>query len=161
VVKEGGVSLLPKGGISVNINALLSKGQFMAVPSADQVLNGVPVKVIKMLPLQDGGDLILSTLYIDEKALLVRRSVTTTRDNGTYEMDLQYGRYASLGLPDKVVLSFDTKDYKLPKGVTFEYDAGSKPPQQGASANQGKKGRVEIIYASYSVNKGLADALFK
>ena len=30
------------------------------------------------------------------------------------------------GLPDKVIFSFNTKDYKLPKGVTFDYDDGAK-----------------------------------
>jgi hypothetical protein len=160
VQKDGGVSLLPKGGISVNLNALMATGRFMAVPAGESSLGGQTLRVIKMLPLEEGSDVILSTLYIDEKALLIRRAVTTTRDNGTYDMDLQYGRYASLGLPDRVVVSFDTKDYKLPKGVTFEYEAGDKP-QEKEGREKNRKGKVEINYTSYQVNLGLTEAAFK
>lgn len=160
VQKDGGVSLLPKGGISVNLNALMATGQFMAVPAGESNWGGQSLRVIKMLPLEEGSDVILSTLYIDEKALLIRRAVTTTRDNGTYDMDMQYGRYASLGLPDRVVVSFDTKDYKLPKGVTFEYEAGSKPAEKDGR-EKSRKGKVEINYASYQVNLGLTEAAFR
>jgi hypothetical protein len=158
IIRDGGVSLLPKGGISVNLNALMATGQFAAVPAGEATVGGKQLKVIKMLPLQEGADVILSTLYIDEQALLIRKSVTTTRENGTYEMEMTYGKYGAYGLPDKVVVSFDTRDYKLPKGVTFEYDAGETPKQKEL---QNKKGRVEITYASYQINTGLTESLFQ
>jgi hypothetical protein len=158
IIRDGGVSLLPKGGISVNLNALMASGQFATVPAGEAMVGGKLMKVIKMLPLQEGADVILSTLYIDEQALLIRKSVTTTRENGTYEMEMSYGKYSAYGLPDKVVVSFDTRDYKLPKGVTFEYDAGETPKQNEL---QNKKGRVEITYASYQINTGLKEALFQ
>ncbi|MCU0381987.1 MAG: hypothetical protein MUE58_12435 [Chitinophagaceae bacterium] len=160
IQKDGGISLLPKGGISVNLNALMATGQFVAVSSGEATIGGQLLRIIKMLPLEENSDLILSTLYIDEKSLLIRRAVTTTRGNGTYEMDMQYGKYASLGLPDKVVVSFDTRDYKLPKGVTFEYEAGNRPVEKEKDGKP-KKGRVEITYAAYQVNLGLTEAAFK
>jgi hypothetical protein len=160
IQKDGGISLLPKGGISVNLNALMATGQFVAVSSGETTIGGQLLRIIKMLPVEENSDLILSTLYIDEKSLLIRRAVTTTRGNGTYEMDMQYGKYASLGLPDKVVVSFDTRDYKLPKGVTFEYEAGNKPVEKDKDGKS-KKGRVEITYAAYQVNQGLTEAAFK
>jgi hypothetical protein len=160
IQKDGGISLLPKGGISVNLNALMATGQFMAVSSGETMIGGQQMRIVKMLPIEENADLILSTLYIDERSLLIRRAVTTTRDNGTYEMDMQYGKYASLGLPDKVVVSFDTKDYKLPKGVTFEYEAGNKPVEKD-KAGKDRKGRVEITYSAYQVNLGLSEAAFK
>lgn len=157
IVRDGGVSLLPKGGISVNLNALMATGQFAAVPAGDAVVAGRKVKVIKMLPMQENADVILSTLYIDEQALLIRKAVTTTRENGTYEMEMVYGKYSAFGLPDRVVVSFDTRDYKLPKGVTFEYDAGEASRKKDL---QNKKGRVEISYATYQINAGLAESVF-
>lgn len=158
--KEGGVSLLPKGGVSVNLNSLITAGDATAIASGESVIDRLPVKVVKLLPSDEGGDIILSTLYVDEKELLIRRAVTTTRENGTYTMDMKYGRYARYGLPDKVVVTFNTKDYKLPKGITFEYEAGEKP-QAPVDANAAKKGRVEITYDSYEINPGLTAAAFK
>ena len=35
--------------------------------------------------------------------LLIRRAKTTTRDNGTYELEMTYGAYGAYGLPDKII----------------------------------------------------------
>jgi outer membrane lipoprotein-sorting protein len=160
VKKDGGISLLPKGGVSVNLNSLMMMNNVTAVSAGESVLQGVKVRVVKLLPLDENSDLILTTLYIDADRLLIYKSVTTTRDNGTYDMQMIYGRYEKYGLPDKVIFSFNTKDYKLPKGVTFEYEAGEKP-QQTQDALKNKKGKVEITYSSYAINQGLSEAVFK
>lgn len=155
--RDGGISLLPKGGISVNLNALMLTNDFTALDAGKAKVAGKEVRVVKLLPLQENSDVVLSTMYIDEQRLLVLKTNTTTRENGTYEMEMQFGNYADYGLPDKVTFSFNTKDYKLPKGITLEFDDGSK--QQQLPKN--KKGRIEISYASYQVNKGVSDAMFK
>lgn len=160
VKKDGGISLLPKGGVSVNLNSLMMMDNVTAVNAGESVFQGVKVKVVKLLPLDENSELILTTLYIDADRLLIYKSVTTTRDNGTYDMQMVYGRYEKYGLPDKVIFSFNTKDYKLPKGVTFEYEAGEKP-QQTQDALKNKKGKVEITYSSYAINQGLSEAVFK
>ena len=160
VKKDGGISLLPKGGVSVNLNSLMMMDNVTAVNAGESVFQGVKVKVVKLLPLDENSELILTTLYIDADRLLIYKSVTTTRDNGTYDMQMVYGRYEKYGLPDKVIFSFNTKDYKLPKGVTFEYEAGEKP-QQTQDALKNKKGKVEITYSSYAINQGLSESVFK
>ena len=158
--KEGGVSVLPKGGVSVNLNSLITSENATPIASGEAVVDRTPVKVVKLLPSDETGEVILSTLYIDEKEMLIRRAVTTTRENGTYTMDMNYGKYARYGLPDKVVVTFNTKDYKLPKGITFEYETGEKPVKP-ADPKMNGKGRVEIVYDSYQINPGLTAAAFK
>lgn len=158
IKKEGGISILPKGGGSININALLSSNRFTAVAGGDAKLGGAPVKVVKLLPLEENSEVVLTTLYIDEKNALIRKATSTTRDNGTYEMEMEYGKFAGWGLPDKVIFVFNTKDYKLPKGMTLEYEGGSKPT--ASTSNKETKGRIEVRYANYIINKGVADAVF-
>jgi outer membrane lipoprotein-sorting protein len=160
IKKDGGISLLPKGGVSINLNALMTMGEYVAVDAGEAVINSLKLKVIKLLPVGEESEIILSTLFIDEQALLIKKSVTTTRENGTYEMEMQYGKFIQWGLPDKVVVTFNTKDYKLPKGVTFEYEAGEKPVTK-EDALKNKKGKVEITYQSYQINQGISDAVFK
>ncbi len=160
IKKDGGISLLPKGGISVNLNALLATGNVTAIDAGSALLKGAAMRMIKVLPADEKSDVILSTLYIDEQKLLIRKAVTTTRENGTYEMEMDYGKYAGYGLPDRVVVTFNTKDYKLPKGITFEYDPGQKPADPKAKPAD-RKGRVEISYDTYAINPGLKDADFK
>jgi outer membrane lipoprotein-sorting protein len=102
---------------------------------------------------------VLSTLYIDEARSVIRKAKTTTRESGTYELELTYGKYEEYGLADKIVFSFNTKDYKLPKGVTFDYDDGTKKDEP-AEGSREKKGKVEITYSSYKINKGVPDSIF-
>jgi hypothetical protein len=71
---------------------------------------------------------------------------------------LNYNKYIDWGLPDKVIFSFNTKDYKLPKGLTFEYEKGDK---KNAETFKNKKGKVEISYSAYSINKGVDDNIFQ
>ena len=154
--RNGGISILPKGGVSVNMSSVLMATNYTAIPSGESTVGGVKVKVIKLLPDDNNSDVVLTTLYIDETNLLIRKANTTTRENGTYEMEMSYGKYASYGLPDKVLFAFNTKDYKIPKGVTLEFETGDTPKQL-----QNRKGRVEISYSAYIINKGVSDAEFK
>lgn len=157
IKRDGGISLLPKGGVTVNVSSLLLTDDYTAIDAGQTVFNQIPVRIIKLLPLSENSDVVLTTMYIDEKNLLIRKSSTTTKDNGTFDMEMQFGKYAEWGLPDKVVFTFNTKDYKLPKGITLEYDDGSKKQE----LPKNKKGRVEIIYSSYLINKGVSDEMLK
>jgi outer membrane lipoprotein-sorting protein len=159
MVKSEGISILPKGGISVNMGSLISTDNFTALDAGEAVVNNVKIKVVKLLPNDQNSNVVLSTLYIDENSFLIDKAVTTTLENGTYELDMIYGKYADYGLPDKVSFSFNAKDYKLPKGLTLDFDENTKPPDANGSKN--KKGKVEVIYSSYSINNGVDDAVFK
>lgn len=159
IKKEGGVSVLPKGGVSVNLNSLLAGNKFTAVPGGDVSLGGMMVKVIKLLPLDETSEIVLTTLYIDDKKQLIKKATTTTRDNGTYEMEMEYGKYSDWGLPDKVIFTFNTKNYSLPKGMTLDYEESEKPPVN--KTGKETKGKIEIMYSSYTVNKGVPESVFK
>ena len=158
--KNGGISLLPKGGVSVNMSSLIATNDFVAIAAGESMVNGTNTKVVKLLPSNDNSDIVLTTLYIDEPNLLVKKAITTTKENGTYEMEMRYGAFAQYGLPEKVIFSFNTKDYKLPKGVTLEFDDNEKPISE-AQKMKNRKGRVEITYSNYSINKGVSDSIFK
>jgi outer membrane lipoprotein-sorting protein len=159
IKKQDGISITPKGGVSVNLNSLFAGDNYTAVFAGNTTIDGLPVTIIKLLPLDENSDVVVSTLYIDEKEFLIRKASTTTKDNGTYQMEMNYGKFAQWGLPDKVVFIFSTKDYKLPKGLAFDYDAGGTKPADKKLPQNGK-GKVEISYSGYSINKGLSDAVF-
>jgi outer membrane lipoprotein-sorting protein len=72
-------------------------------------------------------------------------------------MEMSYGKYSEYGLPDKVIFAFNTKNYKIPKGVTMEFDT-DEPAKQNI---KNKKGKVEITYSSYKINTGVGNSEFK
>lgn len=159
LVKDGGISLLPKGGISVNMSTIVAADDYVALAAGDAVFEGTKVKLVKVIPTDENSNIVLTTLYIDEENLLIRKAVSTTKENGTYDMQLYFGKYASQGLPDKVIFSFNTKDYKLPKGITLEFQDTKQ--QSDVDKLKNKKGKVEITYKNYVVNKGIDAAVFK
>lgn len=159
VKSEKGLSFIPKGAVSINMNNVLSNGNYTVIDAGTEQIGTTTVRVAKLLPEDDNNDVVLSTVYIDAATNLIRRAKTTTKENGSYELEMTYGKYANYSLPDKIIFTFNTKDYKLPKGVTFDFDDGSKaaPP---ADKNKNKKGKAEITFSSYTINKGIAETVF-
>jgi hypothetical protein len=159
IKNQNGISLVPKETVSISLYSLV-KSPYTALDAGTDIVQGIPVRIIKLLPSDENAPLVLATLYIDVRRLLVLKARTTTRENGTDEVELFYGKFLSTGLPDKIDFSFNTQDFKLPKGMTFDYDDGSvkkKAPENGSN----QRGKIEITYLSYAVNKGLSDAVFK
>ncbi len=159
IKNEKGVSFIPKGSVNINMNNVLGLNNFEAIASGVEKVNGADCKVIKIFPLSDNDNIIRATLYIDEKQFLVMKSVISTRESGTYELLMHYNKYATYGLPDKVEFTFNTKDYKLPKGISIDYDNGAGKEKNAAEKN--RKGKVEIAYSNYVINKGLTDSVFE
>ena len=159
IKRDNGISILPKGGVSVNMSSVIAMKDYVALSAGETMVDGVNTRIVKLLPMNENSEIILTTMYIDETNLLIRKAITTTKENGTYEMQLYYGAYANYGLPDKVIFAFNTKDYKMPKGITLEFEDGDKPTE--ADKLKGRKGKVEITYSSYIINKGIDVSIFK
>lgn len=159
VNNENGISFIPKGSVNINLNNIfINTTGFDMIDMGKE--SGTNLRIIKLLPKDENADVVLSTVYIDETLSLIKKAKTTTKENGTYELEMTYGKYASYGLADKVVFSFNTKDYKLPKGITFDYDDGTRR-QETPDKLKNKKGKVEISYSSYTINKGVPDSVFR
>jgi hypothetical protein len=156
---KSGISFIPKGSVNININNVFSNTTDYDLIDVGRE-EKTQLRIIKLLPKDENADVVLSTLYIDEKNHLIKKAKTTTKENGTYELEMIYGRYSDYGLADKIIFSFNTKEYKLPKGVTFDYDDGSGKKRDSSKLDN-KKGKVEITYSSYAINKGIADYIFK
>lgn len=162
IKNEKGISFIPKGAVNMNMSNVLSSGQYNVLDAGTDKIGSTAVRVVKLLPEDDNADVVLSTLYIDAANLVILKTKTTTRDNGTYELEMSYGKYTAYGLPDKIIFSFNTKDYKMPKGVTFDFEDGSQKKTAAEKEKlKNQKGRIEIAMSNYIINKGIADSVFK
>jgi len=159
IKNEKGISFIPKGAVNMNMSNVLSSGKYSVLDAGTDKVGGTTVKVVKLLPEDDNADVVLSTLYIDALNQVILKSKTTTRDNGTYELEMSYGKYIAYGLPDKIIFSFNTKDYKMPKGITFDFDDGTKK-KTAEEKLKNQKGKMEISIKGYIINKGIADSVF-
>ncbi len=161
IKNEKGISFIPKGAVNINMSNVLSSGKYSVLDAGTDKIGSTIVKVVKLLPEDDTADVVLSTLYIDAVNQVILKTKTTTRDNGTYELEMSYGKYISYGLPDKIIFSFNTKDYKMPKGVTFDFEDGSQKKTAAEKEKiKNQKGKMEIFISGYIINKGITDSVF-
>lgn len=159
--RSGGISIMPRKSISMTLNNLVPSGEATVIDAGFDQVGSTKTRVIKVVPGSEQTDIVLTKIWIDEEHLLALRTETTTRDNGTINMDLTYGKYADIGLPDKIIFFVDVKEFKLPKGVTMDYDQGQQTKKAGTDTPKLKKGKIEITYLNYRVNKGIPDEVFR
>ncbi len=157
--RHGGLSILPKKNINLTLSNLIPTGAVNVIDAGVDVVNGKKVRIVKVIPDDDRSDIVLTKLWIDEQDLLALRTETTTRNDGTVIMALQYEHYMRYALPDNVTITMYLKDYKLPKGVTMDYNdmPDMKPKKEGKH----QKGTIQIHYLNYTINKGISDGIFK
>lgn len=160
IKNEKGISFVPKGAVSINISNIVNGEKYTALDAGMDKIGNTAVRVVKLLPVDDNADIVLSTIYIDEANLLIKKAKTTTRENGSYELEMTYGKYSAYGLPDKIIFTFNTKEYKLPKGITFDFDDGEAAKSNVPRGLNKNKGQAEITFDSYIINKGVSDAMF-
>lgn len=158
IKNESGISLVPKGSVNISLSNVFEKiGEYDVIDVNKE--SGTGFRVIKLLPKSEESDIVLSTLYIDENLMVIRKARITSKENGTHELELSYGKYTEYGLPDKLIFIFNVKDYKLPKGIAFDYDDGID--KKKTAEQKDEKGKVEITYSEYKINKGIQDSVFQ
>jgi outer membrane lipoprotein-sorting protein len=159
--RQGGLAILPKKNMSISLTNLIPEGDITVIDAGEDVINGKKIRVLKVIPDDDRNDIVLAKIWVDEARLLALRTETTTRNNGTVKMELSYGRYMQYGLPDKMTMHMDVKEYKLPQSVTMDYDGNTETEAtKQARKARGNKGSIHITYLRYSINQGLSDAIF-
>jgi len=90
---ESGLSIVPKGSVNINLNTIFVNAADMDILDAGKDAK-TNLRIIKLLPRTENSDVVLSTLYVDESLLLIKKAITTTRENGTYEIEMSFGKYA-------------------------------------------------------------------
>lgn len=159
--RNGGLSMLPKKNINLTISNLIPTGNVTVIDVGEVVVKGRKLRLLKVIPEDDRGNIVLTKIWVDAANLVATRAETTTHNDGTVIMDLEFGHYTQYGLPDKVTIYMDIKDYKLPKGVTMDYSDETETPKlpKGKEATR-QKGTIEISYLKYAINTGLSDNIF-
>ena len=147
-------ALLPKEGMNISPVYLL-RGDHSAFLNKDTVLEGNPVYVIKVIPLNESSDVVLSTLWIDKNGLIIRKVESTTKLNGTFVIDLLYNKEIKYPLPTEMIFSFNIDKMNLPRGFTGTTEDDSKSQKEKSHT-----GKVYIEYSNYRVNTNIPDSKF-
>lgn len=150
IQSNSGVTFIPKGVNAISLQNIFSN-EFTAIDAGKLTTKDKSLRIIKLLPVSQNSNIVLSTLYINETDLVVEKNTTTTKEDGTYEIEMKYGKYVKYGLPDKLTFTFNAKDYKIPKGLTLDFD-NSSPENKKQPQMKSNKGTAEIVFEKYTIN---------
>lgn len=157
-LESEGFALLPKDGLNFS-PAYLARKDYTAIYERDVDLDGFQTSLVKVIPTGDKGNVILSTLWIDQKKNVIRKVETTTKTNGTFSMDFFYDESLNYPLPNKIIFLFNIDQLNLPDVLNNGQNATTSKKKKGR-LNSTTKGRVIVTYTNYVVNKGIADSIF-
>lgn len=158
-LKSEGFALLPKEGLNFSPYSFL-EGDHTSILDKEQVTEGHPCYIVKVIPLGDRGDLILTTLWIDKDRYIIRKIESTTKTNGTFSIDLKYADNLKYPLPSSMVFTFNVQKMQMPKEITGDMGEEDNEAKDKGSANKTTTGKVYINYSDYKVNTGLSDSIF-
>lgn len=154
-----GFAMLPKNGMEFSPSSLIKK-DYTAIYEQDVDLNGYKTSIVKVIPLGDQGEIILSTLWIDQKKQVIRKVESTTKTKGTFTIDFTFDDKIKYPLPSKIIFSFNMDKMNLPATITGETN-NEKPDKKNKNMDSTTKGQVIVNYSNYIVNKGVPDSIFE
>ena len=153
-MESTGFALMPKQGLNFSPATLLQH-DYTAILAKEDQINGNDVYLIKILPLSDSTEVILSNLWVDKNKFIVYKIETTTKNSGTVGIDLSYADNIDYGLPSKIVISFRVEQMNLPPGMDGEFEKNDENKKRGPMT-----GTVTVTYKNYKINQGLKDEFF-
>lgn len=159
-LKSEGFAMLPKNGVNFSPAALLN-GDYDALYIGSEEKEGRLYEVVKVIPKSDSSGVILTTLKIDPQNDVVSFVETTTKNTGSFEVEVKYTEIEEYHLPQEVILSFNMGDIQIPKAAAAQFDRGDDKLDDTNKKDKDKmKGTVKIFYENYKVNVGLSDDIF-
>ena len=150
-------ALLPKEGVNFSPMAIL-KGKYTAIYEREDTTDGIKTSVIKVIPLNEKGDIILTTLWIDQSKDYIIKVESTTKINGTFSLELNYDNPVDdYPLPSSMVFTFNIDRTNIPRGMYGNMDDDKENKQKKRRTT----GKVYITYSNYKVNKGIPESVFE
>jgi len=158
-MESEGFALLPKQGMNFSPLGFL-KTDYTALYDKEVELNGTDVTVVKIIPLDERSDIILSTFWIDQTNNRIMKVESSRKPSGTFSIELIYPENKpDFLLPASMVFTFAIEDMHFPTGITG--DSNSEDNDEKEKEEKEKTGKVFVNYSNYKINQGLSDSLFE
>lgn len=158
-LKSEGFAMLPKEGLNFSPTNFLT-GDYTSIFDKEEIVEGNPCYLVKVIPLGDKSNLILTSLWIDKNNYIIRRIESTTKTNGTFSIDLKYNNNFNYPLPSSMIFTFNVQKMELPKGITGDMDEMNQSEKDENNKSKTTSGKVYVTYSDYKVNINLPDSIF-
>jgi len=139
-----GFALLPKESPFQQFLDLKSN-RFSIIDMNYEMINNEKMRNIKLIPNNPDDELILSQVWID-KTYKIRKMLVYTKDRGKVLSTIDYTNLAH-PLPQKIAITFDLKQSKLPPGMDGDLSKMMSEKKQSKET----KGTIYLIYNNYKL----------
>ncbi|MBC7411454.1 MAG: hypothetical protein H7331_03240 [Bacteroidia bacterium] len=158
-VESKSIAIVPKQSFVQLTKLIADTNSYTAMQQGRETINGTPTALINIIPISDTSDVVLGKLWIDDKQMVIVKSMITTKSNGTILTTYTYNNQINYGLPDIMLFEVDVKKFKIPKAIAADINTS----QANAIKDDGKpkKGKIILTLTNYKINKGIADSFFK
>jgi outer membrane lipoprotein-sorting protein len=148
-------AMLPREGLDFSPIGLL-KEKYTAIYEKEDTVSGNKTDVVKVIPLGDESNVVLTTLWIDEAKHFIRKVQSTLKIGGTFSIELKYDNpRMNYPLPSSMIFTFNIERLNLPKGMAGELNKNKSNDEKKTT------GKVYITYSNYKVNKDIPDSVFE
>jgi len=157
-IESDGFAMLPKEGIKFSPISLFET-EHSSFYEKEEKIGDINVAVIKVIPLNDKSDLVLSTLWIDPIKNLILKVESSRKPTGTFVIEFDYTEIEEgLHLPETIEFTFsvDPMMFHSRNPQEMKIDENKQPED----SSKVKTGKVFIYYSNYKVNQGVPDSLF-
>ncbi len=154
-IESEGFAMLPRKGLYTSPLSFLN-GDYTSIYVKEDTVDNHSTSEIKIIPLNDKGDLLLTTLWIDQSKNIIRKVESSTKTNGTFSLLLYYNKNIKYPLADSMVFSFNAGKLNTPSMIGEDENHGRR-----RRALKDISGKVIIHYFNYEVNTGIPDSVFE
>ena len=157
-IESEGFAMLPKEGINFSPISLF-ESEHTSFYEKEEMIEDVNAAVIKVIPLNDKSDLVLSTLWIDPIKNLILKVESSRKPTGTFVIEFDYNEMeGGLHLPAAIEFTFSVDPLMFHSRNPQEMKIDEN--EQSENSSKVKTGKVFIYYSNYEVNQGVPDSLF-
>ena len=157
-IESEGFAMLPKEGINFSPISLF-ESEHTSFYEKEEMIEEVNAAVIKVIPLNNKSDLVLSTLWIDPNKNLIIKVESSRKPTGTFVIEFDYTEIEEgLHLPETIEFTFSVDPFMFHSRNPQEMKIDEN--EQSEDSSRVKTGKVFIYYSNYEVNKGFPDSLF-
>jgi outer membrane lipoprotein-sorting protein len=147
-------AMLPREGLDFSPMGFL-KTRYTSVYEKEDTIDGYKTDVVKVIPLEEESNIVLTTLWIDESRYIIRKVQSTLKVGGTFTVELKYDNSMHYPLPSSMIFTFNIERLNLPKGM------GGQLNEDNSEEKKKTPGKVYVTYSNYKVNKGIPDSIFE
>ncbi len=158
-LKSEGFAMLPKEGMNFSPMNFLTE-DYTSIFDKEGNIEGYSCYHIKIIPLGDKSDLILTNLWVDKNQFIIRQIESTTKSNGTFTINLKYNNDINYPLPASMIFAFNIRKMELPEGITGGTDESNQSMKEKQYKNGTTTGKVYVTYSNYKINIDLPDSIF-